>query len=83
MLNGWCNISETAETCKLLTNGPKCEELGWSCIPLVVETFGNWGKEAHLNFSMLASHIATSMSSPNLPYLRQAKYHFARELLPS
>ena len=32
-----------AETRKLHSNGPKCQELGWSCIPLAVETYGNWG----------------------------------------
>ena len=26
-------------------------ELGWSCIPLAVETYGNWGKEAQCAFS--------------------------------
>ncbi|KAL5481562.1 hypothetical protein EMCRGX_G021752 [Ephydatia muelleri] len=31
----------------LHSNGPKCQELGWSCIPLAVETYGNWGNEAH------------------------------------
>ena len=56
--------STAVETCKLLTNGPKCQELGWTCIPLAVEMFCNWGKEAHLTFSMLASHLAISMSSP-------------------
>eukprot|EP00731_Ephydatia_muelleri_P034645 Em0070g1a len=34
-----------AETRKLHSNGPKCQEVGWSCIPLAVETYGNWGKE--------------------------------------
>ena len=43
--------SMAAETCKLLTNGPKCEELGWTCISLAVNTFCNWDKEAHLTFS--------------------------------
>eukprot|EP00731_Ephydatia_muelleri_P035335 Em0115g3a len=56
--------SMAAETRKLLTNGPKCQELGWTCIPLAVETFCNWGKEAHLTFSRLASHLAISLSSP-------------------
>ena len=56
--------STTAETRKLLSNGPKCQELGWTCIPLAVETFCNWGKEAHHTFSRLASHLAISMSSP-------------------
>ena len=39
--------SAAAETRKILTNGPKCQELGWTCIPLAVEAFCNWGKEAH------------------------------------
>ena len=33
-----------AEARKLHSNGPKCQELGWSCIPLAVETYGNWGQ---------------------------------------
>ena len=56
--------STAAESRKLLSNGPKCQELGWTCIPLAVETFCNWGKEAYLTFSRLASHLAISMSSP-------------------
>eukprot|EP00731_Ephydatia_muelleri_P020890 Em0013g617a len=40
-----------AEAHKLHSNGPKCQELGWSSIPLAVETYGNWGKEAHDTFS--------------------------------
>ena len=50
-----------AETHKILTNGPK---LGWTYIPLAVETFCDWGKEARLTFSGLASHLSISMSSP-------------------
>ena len=38
----------------------KCSELGWVCVPLAVETYGNWGKEAHTTFSHLASCIATN-----------------------
>ena len=56
--------STTAETRKLPTNGPKCQELGSTCIPLAVEMFCNWSKEAHLTFSRLASHLAISLSSP-------------------
>ena len=25
--------------------GPKYQQLGWICIPLVAETYGRWGKE--------------------------------------
>ena len=34
------------EELKLVKNGPKCKELGWVCIPLVVETYGGWGVRA-------------------------------------
>ena len=89
-------ITTAAETRKLLTNGSKCEELGWKCIPLAVETFCNWGKEAHLTFSRLAPHLAISLSSPkssilvdmycrmNLTLVRSiARAILAREFLPS
>ena len=33
-------------------------ELGWSCLPLAVETHGNWGKEAVNAFALLARRIA-------------------------
>ena len=91
-----CRSSGAAETRKLLTNGPKCQELGWTCIPLAVETFCNWGKEAHLTFSMLASHLAISLSSTkpsiladmysrmNFTLVRSiARAILAREFLPS
>ena len=53
-----------AEVRKQLSNGPKCLELGWTCIPVAVETYGIWGKEAQEMFSRLSSHLAISMSSP-------------------
>ncbi|KAL5500674.1 hypothetical protein EMCRGX_G012268 [Ephydatia muelleri] len=52
-----------AEACKLHSNVPKCQELGWSCIPLAVETYGNWGKEAHDTFCKLESYLAFHQSS--------------------
>ena len=45
-------------------NDAKCSDLGWICIPLVVESYGAWGKEALEAFSMLASCLATSSSRP-------------------
>ena len=86
--------STTAETHMLLTNGPKCQELGWACIPLAVKTFCNWGKEAHLTFSRLASHLAISSPKPsiladidsrlNINLVRSiARAILAREFLPS
>ena len=35
-----------AELRKLNANSSKCTELGWTCIPVAVETFGHWGREA-------------------------------------
>ena len=46
----------------LSSESMKCSDLG--CIPLVVETYGAWGKEALEAFSMLASCLATSSSRP-------------------
>ena len=41
-----------------IANDPKCQELGWVCVPLAVETYGNWGREAHTTFTRLAMHSA-------------------------
>ena len=41
-------------------------QLGWTCIPVAVETYmyGSWGKEAQEMFLSLSYHRAISMSSP-------------------
>ncbi|KAL5515417.1 hypothetical protein EMCRGX_G000578 [Ephydatia muelleri] len=49
----------------------KCQELGWTCIPLAVETFGHWGKEAQAVFSHLASFIAIHRASPKSSVLNE------------
>ena len=85
-----------AEVRKLHSNGPKCQELGWSCIPLAVETYGNWGKEAHDAFSRLTSYLAIHQSSPKSAVVAEiygqlnialvhsiARAILARELPPS
>eukprot|EP00731_Ephydatia_muelleri_P024688 Em0016g959a len=51
-----------AESRKYVANDPKCTELGWTCVPLAVETYGNWGVEAQETFSRLASLLAASHS---------------------
>ena len=53
-----------AELRKLNANSTKCTELGWTCIPMVVETFGHWGREAQSVLSRLASHLSISLSRP-------------------
>ena len=35
-----------AETQKYIANGKKCQGLGWTCVPIAVETYRNWVKEA-------------------------------------
>ena len=32
-----------AEFRKHVANDPKCVELGWTCVPLAGETYGDWG----------------------------------------
>ena len=85
-----------AENRKLQANSPKCQELGWACTPLAVETYGNWGEVAQGTFSRLASHLAISQSRPkalvvadiygrlNLHLVKSiARALLARELHPS
>ena len=48
-------LIHAAECRKHSSNDPKCQELGWVCIPLAVETYGNWDKEAQNTFSRLVS----------------------------
>ena len=54
----------SAETRKHAANDPKCRELGWMCIPMAVETYGSWGKEAQHMFSRLATYLAIHLSCP-------------------
>ena len=54
----------SAETRKHSCNDNECKELGWVCIPLVVETYGCWGSEARQAFSRLASRLSTRLSQP-------------------
>ncbi|KAL5515919.1 hypothetical protein EMCRGX_G001164 [Ephydatia muelleri] len=47
-----------AEQRKHQENDPKCDTLGWKCIPLAVESYGNWGFEARQAFPQLASRLS-------------------------
>ena len=51
------------EQCKLQENLGIYEELGWSCIPLVVESFGAWGQLASNIFSKLVSRLSVQANS--------------------
>ena len=44
-------------------NDPKCHTLGWTCIPLAVQCYGNWGSEARQT-SRLASCLSLSLPDP-------------------
>ena len=48
-----------AEVRKHNSNDAKCSELGWTCIPIAVETYGCWGAEAMQTLSCLATHLTT------------------------
>eukprot|EP00731_Ephydatia_muelleri_P011679 Em0006g573a len=56
--------AQATELRKHEANDVKCSELGWLCIPLVVESYGAWGKEAMESFSSLASRLAITSSRP-------------------
>ena len=56
--------AQATESRKHHPNDPKCSDLGWVCVPMVVETYGAWGKEATAIISSVASRLATSMCRP-------------------
>ena len=45
------SAAASAEVRKHIENDPKCEELGWICVPLAVEAYGAWGIEAQRTIS--------------------------------
>ncbi|KAL5491540.1 hypothetical protein EMCRGX_G016842 [Ephydatia muelleri] len=47
--------AQPTESRKHQTNDLKCSELGWVCVPMVVETYGVWGKEVIAVISSVAS----------------------------
>ena len=56
----------TTELRKHSSNDTKCKELDWVCVPLVVESYGAWGKEALESISQLASRLATCSSKTSM-----------------
>ena len=55
------NSAECGEVRKHAKNDEMCSELGWTCIPLVVEVYGGWGCEAQECFSRLSKRLAMQM----------------------
>ena len=56
-----------AQICKHRVNDERCREVGWVCIPLVVETYGCWGTEAIQALSRLATRVSTRQGRPKSP----------------
>ena len=50
----------TTELRKHSSNDTKCKDLDWVCVPLVMESYGAWGKEA------LESYLPASFSTSHL-----------------
>ena len=55
-----------AEERKHHSKDAKCGELGWVCIPLVVESFGSWGPEAQRSLTRLAGSIPCPLNAETL-----------------
>ena len=62
---GVLDVVSKAEDEKHELYDPKCKDLGWHFIPLAVDSYGHWGREAHKCFAKLATRIAvrTQVSS--------------------
>ena len=67
--------AQAAEERKHASNDAKCEDLGWTCIPLAVESYGNWGKEARDVLNRLASLLAFGHSSTKPRLLTEIYSH--------
>eukprot|EP00731_Ephydatia_muelleri_P017211 Em0010g309a len=72
-----------AELRKHVANDTRCQELGWTCIPLAVETYGNWGMEAQSVFSRLASLLAIGQAIPKPKMLSDIYGHLNMSLVRS
>ncbi|KAL5503278.1 hypothetical protein EMCRGX_G010201 [Ephydatia muelleri] len=66
-----CVAAHKAECRKHSSDDPKCQELGWVCVPLAVESYGNWGKEAQNTFARLASILSISLHCPKAKVLTE------------
>ena len=53
-----------AQIPKHRVNDERCREIGWVCIPLVLETYRCWGLEAIQALSRLATHMSTRQGCP-------------------
>ena len=72
-----------AEARKHTTNDARCQDLGWLSIPLAVETYGNWGKEAREVFNRLASLLAFGQTNHKSGLLLEIYSHVNMSLIRS
>ncbi|KAL5475783.1 hypothetical protein EMCRGX_G025635 [Ephydatia muelleri] len=75
--------SEAAEIRKHAANDSRCQDLGSTCVPQTIETYGNWGKEAHGVFSHLASLLSISQSIPKPKIVTEIYSHLNMSLVRS
>ena len=55
-------VLEATESRKHQANDDKCSALGWVSTPLVVDSYGAWGKEASTFFELVAARLAIHKS---------------------
>ena len=74
-LHDACNsagvAAHKAECRKHSSNDPKYQELGWVCVPLAVESYGNLGTEPQNTFARLASILSISLPCPKAKVLTE------------
>ena len=64
LLEAGVSATAAAQATESRKHHAKCSDLGWVCVPMVVETYGAWGKEATAIISSVASRLSTSMCRP-------------------
>ena len=66
-----------AECRKHATNDTRCQELGWACISLAVEMYGNWGIDAQsVFFPVLPLYLPLARPPPPNPKMLAEIYGF-------
>ncbi|KAL5463499.1 hypothetical protein EMCRGX_G032398 [Ephydatia muelleri] len=75
--------AHAAEIRKHAANDIRCQDLGWTCVPLAIKTYGNWGKEAHCVFSRLASLLSISQSISKPQIVNEIYSHLNMSLVRS
>jgi hypothetical protein len=51
------DVVEDQAITKHSENDPQCLVHGWICVPLIVDSYGRWGHEAHEAFAKIAGHL--------------------------